>query len=386
MDYTGKLSERALKIKPSGIRRFFDMIDGTDIISLGIGEPDFVTPWHIRDAGIASLEKGYTYYTPNAGTTELRRAIHDYMNRSFGLSYDPKDEIVVTVGGSEAIDLAVRAIVNEGDEVIVPEPSFVCYGPIASLASGVAVPVETTEEDGFKLTPERLRAAITPKSKLLILPYPNNPTGAVLEKAELEALAKVIEENDLFVVSDEIYSELTYSGRHVSIASIEGMRDRCVVVNGFSKSYAMTGWRLGYACGPREIIKVMTRIHQYEIMSAPTMAQFAAVEALNNGDRDIAEMRAEYNRRRRFMCESFNGMGLTCTSPNGAFYMFPSIKKTGLSSEEFCMRLLKEKRVAVIPGNAFGESGEGHVRCCYAASMKNIAIALERIEEFVNSL
>lgn len=386
MDYTGKLSERALKIKPSGIRRFFDMIDGTDIISLGIGEPDFVTPWHIRDAGIASLEKGYTYYTPNAGTTELRRAIHDYMNRSFGLSYDPKDEIVVTVGGSEAIDLAVRAIVNEGDEVIVPEPSFVCYGPIASLASGVAVPVETTEEDGFKLTPERLRAAITPKSKLLILPYPNNPTGAVLEKAELEALAKVIEENDLFVVSDEIYSELTYSGRHVSIASIEGMRDRCVVVNGFSKSYAMTGWRLGYACGPREIIKVMTRIHQYGIMSAPTMAQFAAVEALNNGDRDIAEMRAEYNRRRRFMCESFNGMGLTCTSPNGAFYMFPSIKKTGLSSEEFCMRLLKEKRVAVIPGNAFGESGEGHVRCCYAASMKNIAIALERIEEFVNSL
>ncbi len=386
MDYSNKLSLRASGLKPSGIRRFFDMLDGTDIISLGIGEPDFVTPWHIRDAGIASLEKGYTYYTPNAGTMELRRAISGYMSRSFGLSYEPKDEIVVTVGGSEAIDLAVRALINDGDEVIVPEPSFVCYSPIAELANGVPIAVETTAEEGFKLTPEKLKAAITPKTKLLVLPYPNNPTGAILERKELEELAKVIIENDLIVISDEIYSELTYTGHHVSIASIDGMRERCIVVNGFSKSYAMTGWRLGYACGPREIIKVMTRVHQYGIMSAPTMSQFAAVEALNNGDKDISEMRAEYNRRRRFMCESFNAMGLDCTSPSGAFYMFPSIKRTGLSSEEFCMRLLKEKRVAVIPGNAFGNSGEGHVRCCYAASMKNIAMALERIEEFLRTL
>lgn len=386
MDYTKKLSERASGLKPSGIRRFFDLIDGKDIISLGIGEPDFVTPWHIRDAGIASLEKGYTYYTPNAGTTELRGAISSYMNRAFSIEYSPKDEIVVTVGGSEAIDLALRALINPGDEVIVPEPSFVCYGPMSSLAGATPVYVSASGEDHFKLTPEKLEAAITPKTKVLILPYPNNPTGAILEKEELRALSEVIIKHDIFVISDEIYSELTYGARHISIASIEGMRERTVIVNGFSKSYAMTGWRLGYACGPSEIVKVMTRIHQYAIMSAPTMAQFAAVEALNKGDEDIAEMREEYNQRRRFMCDRFNAIGLDCEMPLGAFYMFPSIKKTGLSSEEFCARLLREKRVAVIPGNAFGDSGEGYVRCCYAASMKNIAKALTRIEEFINSL
>jgi len=386
MDYNSKLSGRASGLKPSGIRKFFDLIAGSDVISLGIGEPDFVTPWHIRDAGIASLEKGYTYYTPNAGTTELRRSISAYMKRSFGLQYAPENEVVVTVGGSEAIDLAIRALVNPGDEVIVPEPSFVCYGPIATLAGGVPVEVATSAEDGFKLTPEKLEQAITQKTKILILPYPNNPTGAILQKGELEALAEVIIKYDLVVISDEIYSELTYSQDHISIASIEGMRERCVVVNGFSKSYAMTGWRLGYACGPKEVIGVMTRVHQYAIMSAPTTAQFAAVEALNNGDADIAAMREEYNRRRLFMCDRFNAIGLECAMPQGAFYMFPSIKKTGLSSEEFCTRLLKEKNVAVIPGNAFGDSGEGFVRCCYAASMQNIAKALSRIEEFVESL
>ncbi|MBQ9986699.1 MAG: aminotransferase class I/II-fold pyridoxal phosphate-dependent enzyme [Oscillospiraceae bacterium] len=386
MDYNTKLSERATGLKPSGIRKFFDLIAGSDVISLGIGEPDFVTPWHIRDAGIASLEKGYTYYTPNAGTTELRGAIAAYMRRSFALEYSPRDEIVVTVGGSEAIDLAMRALINPGDEIIVPEPSFVCYGPIATLAGGVPVAVATYVEDGFKLTPERLESAITPKTKILVLPYPNNPTGAVLERGELEALAKVIEKHDIMVISDEIYSELTYNKKHVSIASVDGMRERTVVVNGFSKSYAMTGWRLGYACGPREIVGVMTRVHQYAIMSAPTTAQFAAVEALNNGDKDIEMMREEYNRRRLFMCDRFNAIGLDCEMPEGAFYMFPSIRKTGLSSEEFCTRLLREKNVAVIPGNAFGESGEGFVRCCYAASMKNIAKALSRIEEFVKSL
>ncbi|MBQ7119046.1 MAG: aminotransferase class I/II-fold pyridoxal phosphate-dependent enzyme [Oscillospiraceae bacterium] len=387
MDYSKVLSERASGIKPSGIRRFFDLMENApDTISLGIGEPDFVTPWHIRDAGIASLEKGYTYYTPNAGTTELRGAISAYMKRSLGLEYAIKDEIVVTVGGSEAIDLALRAVVNPGDEVIVPEPSFVCYGPMASLAGGVPVFISTKPEDKFKLTPKDLEAAITSKTKAIILPYPNNPTGAILEKEELEALAEVIKKHDIIVISDEIYSELTYDGKHISIASINGMRERTIVVNGFSKSYAMTGWRLGYACGPREIISIMTRVHQYAIMSAPTTAQFAAVEALNHGDGDIEEMREEYDRRRRFMCDRFNNIGLSCEIPHGAFYMFPSIKSTGLTSEEFCMRLLREKHVAVIPGNAFGESGEGFVRCCYAASMKNIAKALTRIEEFIESL
>ncbi len=387
MDYSKFLSKSASGIKPSGIRKFFDLMeDAPDTISLGIGEPDFVTPWHIRDAGIESLEHGYTYYTPNAGTMELRKEISAYMQRGFSLSYDAKSEVVVTVGGSEAIDLAMRSLLNPGDEVIVPEPSFVCYGPIASLAGGVPVYVSASSETNFKLTPEMLKAAITPKTKLLVLPYPNNPTGAILERKELEALAKVIIENDIFVISDEIYSELTYTANHISIASIEGMRERTVVVNGFSKSYAMTGWRLGYACAPSAVAGVMTRVHQYAIMSAPTTAQFAAVEALRNGDADIENMREEYDRRRRFMCDRFNSIGLDCEMPMGAFYMFPSIAKTGLSSEEFCMRLLREKHVAVIPGNAFGESGEGFVRCCYAASMKNIAKALVRIEEFVESL
>ncbi len=386
MDYSKKLSLCASGLKPSGIRKFFDLIDGKDIISLGIGEPDFVTPWHIRDAGISSLEKGYTYYTPNAGTTELRKSISAYVKRSFGIEYSPAGEVVVTVGGSEAIDLALRALINPGDEVIVPEPSFVCYGPMASLAGATPVYLPTFAEDDFKIDPQKLEAAITPKTKVLILPYPNNPTGAILERKELEAISEIVINHDLLVISDEIYSELTYDCGHISPACIAGMRERTVVVNGFSKSYAMTGWRLGYACGPEEIIRVMTRIHQYAIMSAPTMAQFAAVEALERGDKDIMEMREEYNRRRRFMCDRFNAIGLDCKMPRGAFYMFPSIKKTGLSSEEFCERLLREKRVAVIPGNAFGDSGEGFVRCCYAASMKNIASALDRIEEFVNSL
>ncbi|MBQ5777480.1 MAG: aminotransferase class I/II-fold pyridoxal phosphate-dependent enzyme [Oscillospiraceae bacterium] len=386
MDYSKKLSSCASGLKPSGIRKFFDLIDGKDTISLGIGEPDFVTPWHIRDAGIVSLEKGYTYYTPNAGTTELRKSISSYMQRRFSLQYEASDEVVVTVGGSEAIDLALRALINPGDEVIVPEPSFVCYGPMASLAGAKPIHLPTYEEDDFKINPEKLEAAITPATKVLILPYPNNPTGAILEKKDLEELSKIIIKHDLIVISDEIYSELTYDGVHISPASIEGMRERTVVVNGFSKSYAMTGWRLGYACGPREIIRVMTRIHQYAIMSAPTTAQFAAVEALERGDKDIFDMREEYNRRRRYMCDRFNAIGLECRMPKGAFYMFPSIKTTGLSSEEFCERLLREKKVAVIPGNAFGDSGEGFVRCCYAASMKNIATALERIEEFIRAL
>lgn len=386
MDYSKKLSSCASGLKPSGIRKFFDLIDGKDTISLGIGEPDFVTPWHIRDAGIVSLEKGYTYYTPNAGTTELRKSISSYMQRRFSLEYAAADEVVVTVGGSEAIDLALRALINSGDEVIVPEPSFVCYGPMASLAGAKVVYLPTYEEDDFKINPEKLEAAITPATKVLILPYPNNPTGAILARKDLEELSKIIIKHDLLVISDEIYSELTYDGAHTSPASIEGMRERTVVVNGFSKSYAMTGWRLGYACGPREIIRVMTRIHQYAIMSAPTTAQFAAVEALEHGDKDIFDMREEYNRRRRYMCDRFNAIGLDCQMPKGAFYMFPSIKTTGLSSEEFCERLLREKKVAVIPGNAFGDSGEGFVRCCYAASMKNIATALERIEEFIKTL
>ncbi len=386
MNYENRLSSRARGVKPSGIRRFFDLIDGTDVISLGIGEPDFITPWHIRDAGVTSLEKGYTYYTPNAGMMELRKSISAYMRRAFSLEYAPASQITVTVGGSEAIDLAMRTLLDAGDEVLVPEPSFVCYGPMATLAGGKPVPIVTTFENGFKVLPEQIADAVTDRTKVLILPYPNNPTGAILTREELEAIAKVVIEKDLLVISDEIYSELTYGARHVSIASIPGMLERTIVVNGFSKSYAMTGWRLGYACGPEEIIALMTRVHQYAIMSAPTMAQFAAIEALEHGDADIAEMREEYNQRRRFICDRFNSLGLSCSSPEGAFYVFPSIAKTGLSSEEFCKRLLEEKRVAVIPGNAFGDSGEGFVRCCYAASMKNIAKALSRIEEFLATL
>ncbi len=387
MNYDKILSSRLKDIKPSGIRKFFDLLSGReDVISLGIGEPDFVTPWHIRDAGIYSLEKGYTHYTPNAGTMELRGAISKYLNRRFKLDYVANGEILVTVGGSEAIDAALRALVENGDEVLIPEPSFVCYGPMTALAGATPVPVPTYKENNFKLTDEDLRGKITSKSKVLILPYPCNPTGAIMTRDELSAIAKVVIENDLVVISDEIYSELTYDGEHVSPASIQGMRERTIVVNGFSKSYAMTGWRLGYACGPKELIAPMTLIHQYAIMSAPTTAQYAAVEAINNGDDDIAEMREEYNRRRRVICDRLNSLGLTCFEPKGAFYVFPSIEITGLSSEEFCERLLKEHGVAVIPGNAFGECGEGFVRCCYASSMRDLTEALARIEAFLKKL
>ena len=387
MDYGKYLSKRLSNIKPSGIRKFFDLLSGRDdVISLGIGEPDFVTPWHIRDAGVYSLERGYTHYTPNAGTLELRSAISEYLARRMRLSYDPKGEILVTVGGSEAIDVALRALVENGDEVLVPEPSFVCYGPMATLSGAKAVPIATTKETNFKLTAESLKAVITDKSKVLIFPYPCNPTGAIMTRTEIEALSEVIIENDLIVISDEIYSELTYDGEHTSPAEIPGLRERTIVVNGFSKAYAMTGWRLGYACGPRELIAPMTLIHQYAIMSAPTTAQYAAVEAMKNGDADIAEMREEYNRRRRVICDRFNSLGLTCFEAKGAFYVFPSIEITGLSSEEFCERLLREYGVAVIPGNAFGESGEGFVRCCYACSMRDLTEALERIEAFLKTL
>jgi len=387
IDYNKKLSSRLLNIKPSGIRKFFDLLDGTeDVISLGIGEPDFVTPWHIRDAGAYSLEKGYTYYTPNSGLTELRSEISKYMKRRFNLEYSPTNEMVVTVGGSEAIDLAVRALVEPGDEVLIPEPSFVCYDPITVLAGGTSVPIRTYKEDKFRLTPENLEAAITPKSKLLVLPYPNNPTGAIMTKEALEAIAEVVIRHDLIVLSDEIYSELTYDAHHISPASIPGMRERTIIVNGFSKAYAMTGWRLGYACAPAEIMSCMVKIHQYAIMSAPTTAQFAAIEAMRSGDNDIREMREEYDRRRRFVCDRLNSLGLTCFEPQGAFYIFPSIEKTGLSSEEFCHRLLKTRKVAVIPGNAFGECGEGFVRCCYACSMRDLAEALARIEHFLEDL
>ncbi len=387
INYDEKLSSRLKNIKPSGIRKFFDLVEGTEgVISLGIGEPDFVTPWHIRDAGGYSLEKGYTYYTPNAGLTELRGEISKYLNRRFGLSYSPKDEILVTVGGSEAIDLTVRALIEPGDEVLIPEPSFVCYDPITVLAGGTPVPIPTYKEDKFRLTPENLEAAITPKSKLLVLPYPCNPTGAIMPREQLEAIAEVVIKHDLIVLSDEIYAELTYDAHHVSPASIPGMHERTVVVNGFSKAYAMTGWRLGYACAPKELMGTMVKIHQYAIMSAPTTAQFAAIEAMKNGDNDIREMREEYDRRRRFVCDRLNSLGLTCFEPQGAFYIFPSIEKTGLSSEEFCERLINTHKVAVIPGNAFGECGEGFVRCCYACSMRDLAEALARIEHFLEDL
>ena len=381
MDYQNYISRRVRGIKPSGIRKFFDLLDGRDnVISLGIGEPDFVTPWHIRDAGIRSLERGYTHYTPNAGTMELRRSISGYMERRFSLSYDPADEILVTVGGSEAIDLAIRALIETGDEVLLPEPAFVCYSPIGQLTGAKVVSIPTSAENGFALDPAALEAAITPQSKLLVLPFPNNPTGATLEGETLRKVAEIAKKHDLIVLSDEIYAELSYEGEHVSIASLPGMAERTVVVGGFSKSYAMTGWRLGYACGPKEILKVMTLIHQYAIMSAPTTAQYAAVEALDHGDEDIAVMREEYNERRLLLVEGLNRLGLTCVPPKGAFYAFPSIRATGLSSEEFCEKLLIEQGVAVIPGGAFGAPGEGHVRCCYASSKEDLTEALRRME------
>ncbi len=387
IDYNRILSQRAQGLKPSGIRKFFDILDEIKgVISLTVGQPDFVTPWHIREAAIHSLEDGETYYTSNNGMLELREEICKYLNRRFSLSYDPKNEVIVTIGGSEAIDLAVRAVLNPGDEVIIPVPSFVCYGPITEMASGKPVFVNTYEKDKFKLTPEILKKAITPKTKLLVLPFPNNPTGAVMTEEELEGIAEVIRETDIAVLSDEIYAEMTYGRKHVSIASLPGMRERTIVVNGFSKAYAMTGWRLGYTAAPHEIVAQMRKIHQYAIMCAPTTSQYAAIEALKNGDQDIESMTAEYDRRRRLIVDGLRKLGLECFEPEGAFYVYPNIGKFGLSSEQFCERLLNEEKVAIVPGTAFGECGEGFARISYAYSVRHINIALGKIESFVNRI
>lgn len=375
-------------IKPSGIRKFFDIAASMEgVISLGVGEPDFPTPWHIRRAGIKSLEESKTRYTSNSGLIELRREISDYMSRRYHVKYNPESEVLVTVGGSEGIDAAIRAVVGFGDEVIIPQPSFVCYEPIVRLAGGVPVIVELKAENEFRLTAKELRAAITPKTKLLVFPFPCNPTGAVMERDDLEAIAQVLKGTDIAVLSDEIYSELTYGGKqHVSIASVDVMQERCIVINGFSKSYSMTGWRMGYACGPDPIIAQMTKIHQFAIMSAPTTSQYAAIEALRNGDNDIAEMVEEYDMRRRLVVSGFNRLGMDCFEPKGAFYCFPSVKRTGMSSEEFCEKLLFSKKVAVVPGSAFGRSGEGFIRVSYCYSTEHIKEALSRIEEFLNEL
>ena len=381
------LNETVKSIPPSGIRKFFDIAaEMKDAISLGVGEPDFVTPWHIRDEGIYSLEKGHTHYTSNAGIKELRLEIAAYMKRRFGLEYDGLTQTIVTVGGSEAIDLFLRSVIEPGDEVLIPEPSFVCYKPITRLTGGVPVTITTKAENNFKLTAEEVEAAMTSKTKVLILPFPNNPTGAVMTKRDLEGIAEVVKKHNIMVLSDEIYAELTYGIQHTSVAAIDGMYDRTVVVNGFSKSHAMTGWRLGYACGNPDIIKAMTKVHQFAIMSAPTTSQYAAIEALRNGDSDIAMMREEYNQRRMIMVSGFNAMGLDCFEPEGAFYAFPCIQSTGLSSNDFCEKLLFGKKVAVIPGTAFGSSGEGFVRCSYAYSLKNINEALNRIEAFIKDI
>ena len=379
-----RISPVVTGLPSSGIRKFFDIVEEMkDAISLGVGEPDFVTPWHIRQAGIFSLERGHTYYTSNAGILELREEICRYLNRRFGLTYQPKGQTLVTVGGSEAIDLCVRAVVSPGEEVLIPEPCFVCYAPIVTMAGGVPVPIVTRAEDQFRLTPQLLKAAITPKTKLLVLPFPNNPTGAVMGREDLEAIAQVLRDTEIVILSDEIYAELTYGDKHVSIASIEGMYERTVLVSGFSKAYAMTGWRLGYACGDPSVIAAMTKIHQYAIMSAPTTSQHAAAEALRNGDADIERMKNEYNYRRRVILEGLRDMGLDCFEPKGAFYVFPSIQRTGLSSNDFCNKLLQDQKVAVVPGDAFGKSGEGFVRCSYAYSIDKINEALNRIEHFV---
>ena len=382
------LSERIVEIEPSGIRKFFDIVNEMeDAISLGVGEPDFDTPWHIRDEGIYSLEKGRTFYTSNAGLKELKIEIAKYLNRRFDLTYDYEHEIMVTVGGSEAIDIAMRAMLDPGDEVLIPQPSYVSYVPCAILANGVPSIIELKAENEFRLTAEELEAAITPKTKLLVLPFPNNPTGSIMRRSDLEAIAKVILEHDLFVLSDEIYSELTYGEEeHVSIASLPGMWERTITINGFSKSYAMTGWRLGYACGPRVIIEQMLKIHQFAIMCAPTTSQYAAVEALRNGDEDVAQMKEEYDGRRRYLLHRFKEMGLECFEPYGAFYMFPSIQKFGMTSEEFATKLLEAEKVAVVPGTAFGASGEGFVRIYYAYSLDDLKKALERIEKFIVTL
>ena len=381
------LSKQIRGIKPSGIRKFFDVVNEMpDAISLGVGEPDFDTPWHIRDEGIYSLEKGRTFYTSNSGLKELKIEICNYLKRSQNLDYDYNKQVIVTVGGSEAIDIALRAMLDPGDEVLIPQPCYVSYDPCTILAGGVPVPINLKYENEFRLTPQELKAAITPKTKVLIMPFPNNPTGAIMEKKDLEAIADIIIENDLYVISDEIYAELTYKEKHVYIATLEGLKERTILINGFSKAYAMTGWRLGYAVGPSEIIKQMTKIHQFAIMCAPTTSQYAAVEALRNGDDDVAEMREAYNQRRRYLMHAFREMGLECFEPYGAFYVFPCIKEFGMTSEEFATRFLEEQKVAVVPGTAFGDCGEGFLRISYAYSLENLKIAIGRLNEFVTKL
>ncbi|MCI8949375.1 MAG: aminotransferase class I/II-fold pyridoxal phosphate-dependent enzyme [Lachnospiraceae bacterium] len=381
------LSDTIVSIPPSGIRKFFDIVsEMKDAISLGVGEPDFDTPWHIREEGIYSLEKGRTFYTSNAGLKELKGEICSYLKRRMEVVYDPDSEVMITVGGSEAIDIALRAMVNPGDEVLVPQPSYVSYVPCVTLAGGVPVIIELEERDQFKLTKEKLLEKITPKTKILILPFPNNPTGAIMEKQELEEIAKVIKEKDLFVISDEIYAELTYKQKHVTIAAFPGMKERTVLINGFSKAYAMTGWRLGYACAPEIILKQMLKIHQFAIMCAPTTSQYAAVSALKNGDGDVEMMRESYNQRRRYLMHAYAQMGLDCFEPYGAFYTFPSIKRFGMTSDEFATRLLQEEKVAVVPGTAFGNCGEGYLRISYAYSLKSLKEALGRIQRFVRKL
>ena len=387
LDYAKILSENVQEIKPSGIRKFFDLLgDRKDVISLTVGEPDFMTPYHIREAGIESLEKGRTFYTSNNGILELRREICNYLDRRFGLAYEPKSEVIVTVGGSEAIDLTVRALIEPGDEAIIPVPSFVCYGPIVELAHGKPVFIETKEEDNFKLRPEALRAAITPKTKLLILPYPNNPTGAVMTKDELEEIAQILEGTNIMVLSDEIYGELTYGRRHTAFATVGNMWERTITVSGFSKAYAMTGWRLGYLCAPKELVTQMHKIHQYAIMCAPTTSQLAAIEALKHGDPDIEMMANEYNRRRKYILDGLRKMGIDTFEAEGAFYVFPRIGKFGLSSDDFCQKLLDEKGVAIVPGNAFGDCGEGYARISYAYSVEHITEALKRMRDFIETL
>ena len=381
------LSEKVTNIKPSGIRKFFDIVsEMKDAISLGVGEPDFDTPWHIRDEGIYAFERGKTFYTSNSGLKDLKEEISAYIKRSQGIVYNPASEVIVTVGGSEAIDIGLRAVINEGDEVIVPQPSYVSYVPCAVMAGAKPVIINLKAENEFRLTPEQLQSAITPKTKMLILPYPNNPTGAIMEREDLEKIVKIIIENDILVMSDEIYAELTYKEKHVSIVSLDGMRERTILINGFSKAYAMTGWRLGYACAPDWLIKQMVKIHQFAIMCAPTTSQYAGVEALKNGDDDVKMMRQSYNQRRRFLMDAFKKMGLDCFEPFGAFYVFPCIKEFGMTSEEFATKFLQEEKVAVVPGTAFGDCGEGYLRISYAYSLDTLKIAIARLEKFINKL
>lgn len=387
MDYDNLLSKKAVEMKPSGIRKFFDIAQNVEgVISLGVGEPDFKTPWKIRQTAIDTLEKGKTVYTANAGLMELRKEIAKYFKRTINLDYDPEKEIIITVGGSEAIDISIRTIIEPGDEVLIVEPCFVCYAPIVSLSGGVPVTIETKAENEFRLTADELREKITDKTKLLVLPYPNNPTGGIMERKDLEAIAEVLRDTNILILSDEIYSELTYSGKHCSIAEIDGMRERTIVINGFSKGFAMTGWRLGFMAGPAGIVKHALKLHQYAIMSSPTTSQYAAVTGLQECTKDVEKMRDEYNIRRRFVVDAFNKLGLDCFTPQGAFYVFPCIKSTGLSSDEFCERLVYSKKVAVVPGTAFGKCGEGFIRVSYAYSINHLREAIKRIGEFLDEL